>query len=85
MNHYTPLSVSISELKKNPTAIINKAKEQAVIIVSHNQPTAYLVSLDEYETLTGKAKLGNRISQRFAPIADDDFNTPARTDYPKGA
>ena len=78
------MQVSIAELKKNPTAIINHAKQQAVTIVSHNQPTAYLVSIDEYETLTGKARLGSRISERFATIADDDFSTPARTDYPKG-
>lgn len=54
-----PLSASISELKKSPTELINKAGNEAVSILNHNVPTAYLVPtalyhkmldiIDEYE------------------------------------
>lgn len=53
------IGASISELKKSPTDIINKAGNQAVSILNHNVPTAYLIPtalyhqmldiIDEYE------------------------------------
>ncbi|MFB6348127.1 type II toxin-antitoxin system Phd/YefM family antitoxin [Moraxella marmotae] len=73
-------TVSISKLKKNPTAIIHQAQTQAVTVLNHNKPTAYLVSVAEYEALTGKTRLGSSIAKRFADAADDDFVPPARTD-----
>jgi len=42
-------SASISELKKNPTALLNKAEGEAIAILNHNLPTAYLVPADVYE------------------------------------
>jgi len=36
-------TVSISELKKNPTSIITHAHGEPVAILNHNRPTAYLV------------------------------------------
>ena len=44
-------SASISELKKNPTAILNEADGAAVAILNHNKPTAYLVPAETYESL----------------------------------
>lgn len=44
-------SASISELKKNPTALLNKAEGEAIAILNHNLPTAYLVPADVYESL----------------------------------
>ena len=73
MNHHTPLSVSISELKKNPSAIINQAQGQAVTILSHNKPTAYLISVAEYEALIGQSNLGTRLANRFKGLGGDDF------------
>lgn len=37
------LSVSITELKKNPSAIIDNAHGQPIAILNHNRSTAYLV------------------------------------------
>ncbi len=48
------LSASISELKKNPTALLNKAEGEAIAILNHNIPTAYLVPADVYELLMDK-------------------------------
>jgi len=44
-------SASISELKKNPTALLNEAGGAAIAILNHNKPTAYLVPAETYEWL----------------------------------
>ncbi|WP_417595592.1 type II toxin-antitoxin system Phd/YefM family antitoxin [Oceanospirillum sp.] len=44
-------SASISELKKNPTALLNEADGAAIAILNHNKPTAYLVPAEMYEFL----------------------------------
>lgn len=42
-------SASISELKKNPTALLNEADGAAIAILNHNKPAAYLVPAETYE------------------------------------
>lgn len=44
-------SASISELKKNPTALLNEADGEAIAILNHNKPAAYLVPAETYEYL----------------------------------
>lgn len=44
-------SVSISELKKNPSAILQEAGGVPVAILNHNKPAAYLLSAETYENL----------------------------------
>ena len=44
-------SASISELKKNPTALLNQANGAAIAILNHNKPAAYLVPAETYEWL----------------------------------
>lgn len=44
-------SVSISELKKNPSAILQEAGGVPVAILNHNKPAAYLLSAETYEGL----------------------------------
>jgi prevent-host-death family protein len=46
------LSVSITELKKNPSAVIDMAHGQAIAILNHNRPTAYLVPAATFEAMT---------------------------------
>ena len=41
-------AVSISELRKNPSQLIEDAKGNTIVILNHNMPTAYLVSPDLY-------------------------------------
>ena len=36
-------SVSITELKRSPSAIIEQAGDEAVAVLNHNRPAAYLV------------------------------------------
>ena len=47
-------SASISELKKNPTALINDACGSAIAILNHNKPAAYLVPAETFEWLMEK-------------------------------
>lgn len=44
-------SASISELKKNPSALIEQAEGEPIAILNHNKPTAYLIPAETYEAL----------------------------------
>lgn len=46
---FSPYSVSISELKKNPSRLLEDSGGEAVTILNHNRPTAYLVPAEVYE------------------------------------
>ncbi len=47
-------SVSISELKKNPSALIEQSDGEPIAILNHNKPTAYLIPAETYEILLEK-------------------------------
>jgi len=47
-------SASISELKKNPTALLNNAQGAPIAILNHNIPSAYLVPAETYAWLIDK-------------------------------
>jgi len=60
-------SVSISELKKNPSALIEKAGGEPIAILNHNKPTAYLIPAETYEALLEEiedARLGAIVNER---------------------
>jgi len=43
--------VGISELKKNPAAVIAAAREQQVAILNRNKPVAYMISPEVWDYL----------------------------------
>ena len=45
------LSVSVSELKKNPSALLSRANGSPIAVLNHNKPAAYLVPADTYEAI----------------------------------
>ena len=45
------LSVSISELKRNPQAVIDDAHGEAIALLNRNKPTAYIIPAETYEML----------------------------------
>ncbi len=47
-------SASVSDLKKNPSGLLRESGGEAVVILNHNRPTAYLVPADTYEDLLGR-------------------------------
>ncbi|WP_252107180.1 MULTISPECIES: type II toxin-antitoxin system prevent-host-death family antitoxin [unclassified Halomonas] len=46
-----PLSVSISELKKNPSSLLAQADGAAIAVLNHNKPAAYLIPADTFEAM----------------------------------
>ncbi len=44
-------SIGITELKKNPSAVIRDAGTETVVVLHHNKPSAYLVPARTYEAL----------------------------------
>ena len=62
-------SASISELKKNPTALLNEAEGSPIAILNHNVPAAYLIPAETYEWLMDKledAELAQIVRDRQA-------------------
>jgi antitoxin StbD len=60
-------SVSISELKKNPSALIEQSCGEPIAILNHNRPTAYLIPAETYEALLEKIEnyqLGIMVNDR---------------------
>lgn len=76
------LSASISELKKSPTELINKAGNEAVSILNHNVPTAYLIPtklyhqmldiIDEYE-LSKEVAVAKKSKQKPIKVTLDEL------------
>jgi antitoxin StbD len=60
-------SASISELKKNPSALIAQSDGEPIAILNHNRPTAYLIPAETYEALLEKVEdcqLGMIVKER---------------------
>jgi len=45
------VGVSISDLKRNPAAVIAAAREQQVAILNRNKPVAYIISPEVWDTI----------------------------------
>lgn len=45
------VAVSVSDLKKSPSSVIEKAHGQPVAVLNHNRVMAYLVRADVYERI----------------------------------
>ena len=60
-------SASISELKKNPSALIEQSDGEPIAILNHNRPTAYLIPAETYKALLEKIEdyqLGLIVAER---------------------
>jgi len=71
-------SASISELKKNPTALLNEAEGAPIAILNHNVPAAYLIPAETYEWLMDKLEdaelaqiVANRVHEKKKAIDVD--------------
>ncbi|HEB93575.1 MAG TPA: type II toxin-antitoxin system Phd/YefM family antitoxin [Gammaproteobacteria bacterium] len=63
-------SASISELKKNPTALLNDAEGAPIAILNHNVPAAYLIPAETYEWLMDKLE-DSELAQIVRDRADE--------------
>jgi antitoxin StbD len=48
---YASTTVSITDLRRNPGAVIEEAGNLPVAILNHNRATAYLVSAEAFEAM----------------------------------
>lgn len=72
--------MSVSELKKNPMAVVKEAKGRAVAVLNRNSPAFYCVPPDMYEAMLDAIedrKLAEIIHQRRheqgAPISLEEL------------
>lgn len=66
-------SVSISELKKNPSSLLSQASGSPIAILNHNKPAAYLIPADTYEAIMEMIEnyeLGKLVEERRSERAD---------------
>ena len=71
-------TTSISELKKSPSAVIEEAGGEAVAILNHNRPSAYIVPSDLYEKMMDIIDdyyLAQEVQERL-----DDGEKPVKVD-----
>jgi len=75
-------SVSISELKKNPSSLLSQANGSPIAVLNHNKPAAYLIPADTYEALMDMIEdyeLGKLVEERLGskeqavPVSLDDL------------
>ncbi|WP_373500995.1 type II toxin-antitoxin system Phd/YefM family antitoxin [Desulfococcus sp.] len=53
---HADLTVSISELKRNPQAVIDEARGEAIALLNRNKPAAYIIPAETYERLMDLAE-----------------------------
>ncbi len=67
-------TASITELKKNPSALLEQADGSPIAILNHNTPTAYLLSASTYEALLENIgddkinKMHHRLKSKATPL-----------------
>lgn len=73
-------SVSITELKRNPSAVIEAADDAPVAVLVHNRPSAYLLPAATYERLMERLEdlelaelVRARAKERRVKVAIDDL------------
>jgi antitoxin StbD len=50
-------SISVTELKRSPTAAIEQAGEEPVAVLNHNRPAAYLVPAATYQNMLAQLQM----------------------------
>jgi len=72
-------SVSITELKRSPSAVLEQAGAEPVAVLNHNRPAAYLLSPEVYESMLRRlnadlrAAIQEGIDSGLAISAEDVF------------
>jgi antitoxin StbD len=75
----TTRSVSITELKRSPSAVLEQAGAEPVAVLNHNRPAAYLLSPEVYASMLERLNADLRmaiqegIDSGPAIAADDVF------------
>ena len=70
---YSDITISMSEFKKNPAAVLRDAKSKPVAVLNHNKAAFYMSAPDVYEDLLESVydrEIEPLIQARRAQIAD---------------
>lgn len=74
------IAVSVSDLKKNPTAIVESAQGSAVAVLNHNRVMAYMVPAETYEAMMDVLDdqalveiVKSRANEKGVPVSLDDL------------
>lgn len=74
------VAVSVSELKRNPTAIVDGAHGHPVAILNHNRVMAYMVPASTYEAMMEALDdqalvriIRERSEEQGVPVSLDDL------------
>jgi antitoxin StbD len=74
------VAVSVSDLKKNPTAIVDEAHGAPIAILNHNRVMAYMVPADTYEAMMEQIDdqalveiIKSRANEKGVPVNIDDL------------
>lgn len=55
-------SVSITELKRSPSAVLEQAGSEPVVVLNHNRPAAYLLPSHVYEAMLERLNADLRVA-----------------------
>ncbi len=64
-------ATTLDELRRDPAAVLASAGEEAVAILDHDKPAAYLIAADAYERLLERlddAELAEVVRQRLSGV-----------------
>ncbi|MBB72376.1 MAG: antitoxin [Legionellales bacterium] len=76
---YSQKVASITELKKNPSKLINEAQGAPIAILNHNSAAAYLIPTELFEKIV---ELFDDITlERLAEQRLKDNNKPVKVDW----
>lgn len=81
MQHiFADITVSVSELKKNPTAVMAGAQGQPVAVLNHNRVMGYMVPAELYEAMMEQLEdielaelVKARAHEKGVPVKLDDL------------
>lgn len=71
----TSRSVSITELKRSPSAVLAQAGSEAVVVLNHNRPAAYLLPPHVYEAML--ERLSSELRQTIQDGIESGPDIPA--------
>ena len=74
------IAISVSDLKKNPSAVFDQSGGQAVAVLNHNRVMGYMVPAAVYEAMIERlddadlARIAkDRLDQPSYPVSPDDL------------
>lgn len=76
----TQIAVSVSDLKKSPSAVMDNADGETVAVLNHNRVMAYMVPAAAYEAMVDRLDdlalvetIRSRADEKPVPVSLDDL------------